>query len=1111
MHALGKVALDCAARRATPILALRVGQPFRAMVICLNAFAAAVPLALLSESVDAREQISTRAKQAVPQVPLDSQTMRLPVTDGNDIRFRRIFTATGLWQTRVSHIVQDNEGFLWFGTQYGLNRYDGYEFKVFKHDPGHTQSLSGVYIYALFKDHSGALWIGTDQSLDRFDPMTETFTHFPVGNHDPNGLPILVVHICQDHDGLLWLSTYNGLYNLNPTTGALVHFLHDPKDPSSLSSNDIKAAGEGTDGRLWVANAAGLDELDRSTGKVLLHVALKVVAREFSFYEDHAGVFWILDGSDDGVAVLDRRTNRVIRYSLFDPRSGRAVRVGVYSMLEDRDGVLWLATSGAGLLKFDRERRRFIRYRNYPGNTDSLGDDHLTTLFEDREGNIWVGLHQTAPDFFSKRSPPFEIFRHQPGNSASLGGRLVTTIYEDGQGILWIGSTGAFDRIDRRSGNYLSSRTIRRGINADVLSIIKDRADVLWVGTAGQGVGRFETKSERFRVYQHDPNNPSSLSNDVVNKLLIDHSGTLWATTWDGLDRFDRENDGFTVYRPEGRSVVYGSIMEDSQGILWLSGPSGLHRFDPATGKFTIFKHSPDDASSLSSNRVVSTHIDRSGTMWVATKNGLGQFDAGTGQFKTYYERDGLGGNAIDCILEDERGGLWLSTNKGISRFDPTNRTFTNYSAADGLPGEDLTGWNACFKSPGGEMFFGGFSGAVAFHPDKVVRRSYVPPTVLTDLRLSGTPVEIGSNSPVKKSITYLRDLTLTHEQNVFSLTFSALSYSSPGTNRYRYKLQGLDRRWNEVGSDRRLATYTTLPAGKYTFLVQGATSSGAWGEPGVALRIEILPPWWGTSWFRVIIAVLLVCSVLALYYYRVRQLEQQFRIRLGERLGERTRIARELHDSLLQGFQGLMFRLQAVHNMLPARPAEAMDALEAALDKGDQAIAAGREAVQGLRSSALVGNDVVRTLTALDEELASTECRGEVPTYRVRVEGKPRSLDPKVQYEVYRIAREALRNAFRHSSARAVEAEISYGDRLVSLRIRDDGTGFDLDVLGGEPRLGHWGIHGMRERAISFGGQLSVWSKQGAGTEVELTIPASVAYGRPAKRVRFPFTQNAG
>jgi signal transduction histidine kinase/ligand-binding sensor domain-containing protein len=804
-------------------------------------------------------------------------TVRLPVIDGNDLRFRRISTATGLSQTRVSQIVQDNQGFLWFATQYGLNRYDGYEFKVFKHEPGHEQSLSGVYIYSLFKDRTGTLWIGTDQSLDSFDPVREAFTHHAIGSFAPNGIPFFVKHISQDSSGLLWLSTQDGLYSLDPRTNSRAHYLHDPKDPSSLSSNDIRSTGEDKQGRFWVTSSEALDLFNRSAGKVLLHIALHVSAQQLSFYEDHFGVFWILYNSGDGVMVLDRSTNHLIRYSLYDQKTGRPIKGGVYAMLEDEDGALWLATSTAGLLRFERKQRRLVSYRNYPGNTESLADDHLTTLFEDRERNIWVGLHQAAPDLFSKRSLPFEMFRHQPGNAASLGGRLVTAIYEDPQGILWIGSTGAFDRIDRNSGRYVSSATIGPGITTDTLAILRDRAGVLWIGTAGQGVGRFDKGSGRFRTYQHDPKDPSSLSNDVVNGLLVDHTGTLWVSTWDGLDRFNPERANFTVYRPEGQSSPepYGSMMEDPQGDLWISGVAGLQRFNPSTGRFTIFKHNPDDSWSLSSNRVVSTHIDRSGTMWVATKNGLDQFDARTGHFKSYYERDGLGGNAIDCILEDGRGNLWMNTNKGISRFDPVTKTFTNYSSADGLPGEDLTGWCACFKSPGGEMFFGGYSGATAFYPDKVRGGSYIPPIVLTDLWLAGSPVEIGENSPLKKSLLYTSNLTLSHRQNVFSLTFAALSYSHPAANRYRYKLEGLDRDWNEIGSDLRLATYTTLPAGKYTFRVQGATSNGPWSEPGVILHIEVLPPWWSTWWFRVFCTLATAGILWLAHVLRVRSIQQ--------------------------------------------------------------------------------------------------------------------------------------------------------------------------------------------------------------------------------------------
>jgi len=978
----------------------------------------------------------------------------------------------------------------------GLNRYDGYQFKVFKHDPGHEQSLGGVYIYSLFRDRTGTLWIGTDESLDSFDPVTEAFTHHRIGSFDPNGITIPVANISQDNSGLLWLSTQDGLYSLNPTTGAIAHYIHDPKDPSSLSSNDIKSAGEDREGRLWVATSEGLDLLVRSTGKVPLHKTLNVSAREFSFYEDRLGLFWIY-GSGDGVMVFDRRTNRLTLYSLYYQESGRPIRSGVYAMLEDEDGVLWLATSTAGLLKFERERRRFVSYRNYSGNTDSLADDHLTTLFEDRERNIWVGLHQTAPDLFTKRSLPFEIFRHQPGNSASLGGRLVTAIYEDSQGILWIGSTGAFDHIDRKSGKYFSSSTIGPGINADVISIIKDRAGVLWVGTAGQGVGRFDRRSGRFRTYQHDPKDLSSLSNNIVNGLLIDHTGTLWASTWDGLDRFNPESDSFTTYRPEAQSgpALYGKIMESPQGILWISGISGLHRFDPVTGRFTIFKHNPDDPWSLSSNRAVSTHIDRSGTMWVATKNGLDQFDARTGHFKTYYERDGLAGNAIDCILEDERGNLWMSTNKGISRLDPANGTFTNYSSADGLPGEDLTGWCACFKSPSGEMFFGGFSGATAFHPDKIVAGSYIPPIVLTDLWLTGSPVAIGSDSPLKKSITYASDLTLSHEQNVFSFIFAALSYFNSAANRYRYKLEGLDREWNEVGSDRRLATYTTLPAGKYTFRAQGATSNGPWSEPGVTLRVEVLSPWWSTSWFRALCTIAAAGILWALHHLRLRQLAHQYSMRLEERVSERTRIARDLHDTMLQSSQGLMLRLYGVTCMLPDRPVEARKTVEDLVEQAGQAITEGREAVQGLRSSTLITNDLACALTTLGQKLAAEQNGQSRTAFRVDVEGESRDLHPILRDEVYQIASEAIRNAFHHSGAARIEVDIGYDERQFRVRIRDNGKGMDPKLLDAGGRLGHYGFPGMQERARLVGGKLAVWSKVNSGTEAELTIPASLAY----------------
>jgi streptogramin lyase len=325
------------------------------------------------------------------------------------------------------------------------------------------------------------------------------------------------------------------------------------------------------------------------------------------------------------------------------------------------------------------------------------------------------------------------------------------------------------------------------------------------------------------------------VSDDTVGSLLFDRTGTLWAGAYSALSRFDAATQRFTTYNlgPRDRSPAYLGLVEDREGYLWLASRfSGLQRFNPATGEIKTYEHDTDRAGTLSDSRVNSLLFDRTGALWAGTQNGLDKLDPKTGMFIVYTRRDGLPGNSVGCIMEDDRGNLWISTNNGVARFDSQRKNFSTYSTADGLPGPNLAGWGACFNSPSGEMFFGGFSGATSFSPDQLVDNSYTPPIVLTDFRLSGNPVKIGSRSPLHKSISYVQDLTLSPQQNIFSLTFAALSYAGSETNRYRYKLESLDRDWNEVGSDVRQVTYTTLPAGKYTFRVQGATSGGAWAIP---------------------------------------------------------------------------------------------------------------------------------------------------------------------------------------------------------------------------------------------------------------------------------------
>jgi PAS domain S-box-containing protein len=807
--------------------------------------------------------------EVVRKTQVEPRTITLPVVDGKGIRFTRLSTDEGLSQTKVTHVVQDDQGFMWFATQYGLNRYDGYNFKLFVHDPRNPNSLSGVYIRTLFKDRDGALWVGCDQFLNKLNRATETFTRYPVP---------FVNHISQDRAGTLWLATVNGLYSLDPGTGTIRHYAYNPNDPSSLG-NDVKSTGEDKEGRFWVASFGHLNEFDRRTGKVTRRIPIPGAPLGFGFYEDRFGVFWIFHDGPSALSVFDPKTNTLTNYSFHELEPSATALTVVMAMTEDRNGNLWLATHGAGLLRFDREHRRFVRYRNDPSDPNSFPQNNVENLFADREGSVWVSLGTMGVVHFTTNPLPFKTIPHLD-SAEGAAEPFVGAIYEDHQGILWIGTLEALNALDRKTGRYTSyRRAAGPAASTDVITILEDPSGDIWAGTYNHGLLRLDRRTGKFQTYRHNPADPSSLSNDVVTRLLLDHNGTLWVATNDGLNRFDAATGRFTVYKPDPpNSIVdYLELVEDPKGALWLgTDSSGLHRFDPATAQFTGYEHDMDRPGSLSDNRVNSVHFDRYGTMWVGTQNGLDKFDSKTGTFTVYTQRDGLPGNAVGCILEDDHSNLWMSTNKGIAKFDPRSASVNSYSTAEGLPGPDLTGWGACFKNRSGEMFFGGFNGATYFHPDSVADPSYRPPLVLTDFRLSGNPVDIGGGSPLSKSITYTTRLTLSHEQRNFSLAFSALSYLSPGTNRYRYKLEGLDDTWHEVGSNERLVTYTTLPAGVYTFRAQGATSRGAWSDPGVAVLLRILPPWWSTWWFRVLCAAVSVALLGTFYRWRIHQLRRQ-------------------------------------------------------------------------------------------------------------------------------------------------------------------------------------------------------------------------------------------
>ena len=1020
-----------------------------------------------------------------------------PITlvEGDDIAFSRVENTEEFSQSRVAQIAQDDRGFMWFGTAYGLIRFDGYGHTVFAGHSRARNQLGGVYVSAIAKDSSGRLWIASDQGLDLFDPETGMFR--PVAYASAPQLSAAIQSIYEDRSGTIWLSTSVGLYGLDSSGRTRVHFLHDAANPASLGSNDVKSAHEDREGTFWITNGAGLEAIDRANGRVLIRVPLRE-PREIGLIEDRRGTLWIYHANGSGLATFDRMTRTLTSFSFLDDTGKSMPDFGIYAALEDGDGTLWFGTGGQGLLRFDADHQRFIRYRSNSGDPQSLGGNDVTVLFQDRQGNIWVAFHGTSLNLFPARKPSFRKLPARPGAANDRAEKMVNSILERDEHTLWISYVGMLLGVDEKTGKR-EDLSRRWGLHSDVISMAKDARGRVWLGTVARGLLSVDAAG-RVSRYRHDPDDAASIAGDTIDDILVDHAQNVWIATWGGLSRFDEKHGKFESFRPRGMDAKYLALAEDGEHQLWLGTHLyGLQRFNPATGEFVTYP-ATGAAGSISNGRVNAVHIGRSGIIWAGTQNGLDALDPTTGHIRNYRVEDGLPGNAVSCILEDERGGVWLGTNNGIARLDARTGEVHAFTRADGLPGADLTGWGSCHRGSSNEMYFAGFAGATAFEPEHVRALSDAPSVEFTDLIVAGTPYPEETAAARPAVLPDLRELTLPYSRNTFSAGFTALSYANARSNRYRFRLAGLEEQWHAVGSDRRVASYNSLPPGRYRLEVQGASGAGPWSAVR-SLELTILEPWWHTNAFRVGVALLLLGIGVSAYRLRVRRVTRQFEMRLNERVAERTRIARELHDSLLQGFHGLMFRLQAVRNLLPLRAQEAAQALDEAMGRGDETVEQARVAVTDLRTFGSGECDLETAVREMAHDVPSMS-RSEAPEYRVLVAGERRNMIPLVQDDVLQVAREALRNAVLHAKARVVQVDLNWGDDRFVLRVRDDGVGLDPKLLA-QGRDGHWGLQGMRERTRQVGGSLEIRSEASSGTVVELSVPATRAYSKAMRAAR--------
>jgi ligand-binding sensor domain-containing protein/AraC-like DNA-binding protein len=851
------------------------------------------------------------------------------------VKFGNLSVEDGLSQSSVLCIIQDHRGFMWFGTEDGLNRFDGHRFKPFRPEPGNPGSLNHNIIFSLFEDSRGNLWVGTNGGgVNIFDRETEQFSHYKFSPaKDGNVTLDNIYRMVEDSRGHIWIGTEGGLLKCRrmKSGNSLVfdRILHNPDNPFSISHNAVNSIYEDGEGTLWFGtDGGGLNRLDSPADSApgsfsfsRFNVGPGASNRVMAVTEDHQGTMWV--GTQDGLFSFDRATGRFKRQPV-TPGDSRGISHHYIRLIyKDRANVPWIGTDGGGLNKLVPGKTKddspsFRQFQFDPGDPDSLSGNGIQAIFEDRSGVLWVGVYRGGvnklvlgePKGFNREREQFVHYRARPNIPNSLSHNNVNAICEDGHGNLWVGTDGGGLNRAAAPKSIEDPLTFRHyfhdpkdpGSLSDniVITLREDRQGNLWIGTYTGGLNKWAPGPDagspgRFIHYKNQRGNPNSLSNNFVMTIYEDRSGHLWVgNIQGGMNRYHPESDNFTRFRnnPDDPGSLSDNnvfaIFQDRSGTLWVGTAAGLNRMIPGSAnpgknpvQFHRYLNDPANPESISGNFIRTIYQDRSGTLWIGTNSGgLNRYHPGAsagapGSFTHYRRKDGLPGDVIVGILEDDGANLWLSTTKGLSRFNPQTGVFKNFDMRDGLQGNEFNR-GAYFKGRGGEMFFGGINGFNIFHPGRIRENSHVPTIAITDFQLFNRSVPIGKEIEgrilLEKSITATRHLTLSHRDYVFSFHFAALDYVNSSKNSYQYFMEGLDRTWNEA-SQRRTVTYTTLPHGEYVFRVRGANNDGVRNHTGIALKITVTPPFYQTWWFYAIIVLLFIFTALGIHQYRVRKI----------------------------------------------------------------------------------------------------------------------------------------------------------------------------------------------------------------------------------------------
>jgi len=957
--------------------------------------------------------------------------------------------------------AQTPDGYIWVGTEGGLFRFDGVTFAPWNPPPGQNYAGGSAAIRSLFAAKDGSLWIGAT-GLSHLEGGTFTRISAPLA---------VVTAIAEDRDGAIWIAREHQSEFTGPLCKVSAGNEHCYGVSDGLRTFVGASMALDAQGQFWVGGEESAFEWN---GKLIREIPLPGrKSNNFRVLDgiavDANGTVWA--GSDQsglhqGLLQLINGTWHVYAAPGFDPN------LSVRSILLDRENRLWIGTGEHGLYRI---RGNSVEHF---GREDGLSGNSVKAIFQDREGGIWVATDEGI-DYFHDLT----ILKY---STAEGLGYEVTSVLARRDGSIAVGSE-SYTLASIRGSRVISEKSrIPGGVGAR----IEDHSGNLWGCSSGGEL--YAERNGRFQqVVEH-------VANSTCAGITEDTDHGIWAWYYGPHSRLVhiqsfRVQEEFTP--PQAPPVF--SVIADPDGGIWLS-PFDESLMHYRNGKWQTLSLAPlTQKYGTKIANVFNMWIDSSGALWGATAGGIIGYKYGN--LRLLGARNGLPCTRSYSMITDLSGDLWIQAQCGLVRVDHSEleRWWANpesklnvstYTAVDGFRSGIPYSRTAITRGLDGKIWFHNQSVVMMVDPSKLVGNTVVPPVHVEQVIADRKAYSVGG------------DLRLPARTRELELDYTGLSFAVPSRVLFRYILEGYDTQWQEPGT-RRAAFYNDLGPGNYTFRVMACNDSGLWNSVGTSLQFTILPAYYQTYWFRTMCGIAFLALLWLIYQLRLRRLQQEFAIGLEARVNERTRIARELHDTLLQSFNALLLRLQTVSNVLPVQPDEAKIRVDRAIEQASNAVTEGRDKVHELRSGGSGTAELERSLSDFAGEVLSGSTSEPLPTVHVRVEGTPRPLNPVVRDEAYRIAAEGMRNAIRHAKARRIEVEIRYDERQLRLRIRDDGAGIDPAILESEHKAGHWGLRGMRERAKLVGGTLELWSQVGTGTEVELNIPAESAYASSPAR----------